>query len=121
MIVTATAPETAERAAFEQSIMIIVGDSATAVQKHGDPIIPTKARVAFGVQFGKDGLMLNTPVSGTATVEIFSTLGQKAVADLQATVNAGANWIPLNGLKSGSYVVRISQGSMTQRFGWNKK
>ena len=122
VIVTATAPETADRAATELSIKIIVGDSAAAVNK-GHAAIPTiaKSTGAFSAQFSSDGILLSTRSAGAASVEIFTTLGQKAVADMQASVNAGSNWIPVNGLKSGRYVVRIRQGSAVQYFDWNKK
>ena len=124
VVVTALAAETSQRAETKVSITIIVGDSATAVQKgnsSAEPIIATKARTSFGAQFVNDGIVLSTPNSGIATVEVFTTLGQKAMADLQASVNAGTTWIPVDGLTSGRYVVRIRQGSAVQYFNWNKQ
>lgn len=120
--VTATAPETADRAATNTTITIIVGDSTVAANK-GNVAIPTIAKKLDGAikaQFRNDGIMLSASRSGNATVEVFSAQGQ-CIRSQEASLNAGANWMPMVGLHSGNYVVRVTQGSVSQMYNWIKK
>lgn len=119
--VTATAPETAERAATELSITIIVGDSATAASKGNVPIpFVAKAAGKFAAQFVNGGMVLKATRSGSATVEVITALGQVAKS-MQVNLAAGHNWIPVAGISTGKYIVRVKQGSSIQSFILEKK
>ena len=119
--VTATAPETAERAATDLSITIIVGDSATAASKGNVPIpFVAKAAGKFSAQFVNGGMVLKATRSGSATVEVITALGQVAKS-MQVNLGAGHNWIPVAGISTGKYIVRVKQGSNIQSFILEKK
>lgn len=119
--VTATAPETAERAATELSITIIVGDSATAASKGNVPIpFVAKAAGKFSAQFVNGGMVLKATRSGSASVEVITSLGQVAKS-MQVNLAAGHNWIPVAGISTGKYIVRVKQGSNIQSFILEKK
>lgn len=119
--VTATAPETAERAATELSITIIVGDSATAASKGNVPIpFVAKAAGKFAAQFVNGGMVLKATRSGSASVEVITSLGQVAKS-MQVNLAAGHNWIPVAGISTGKYIVRVKQGSSIQSFILEKK
>lgn len=119
--VTATAPETAERAATELSITIIVGDSATAASKGNVPIpFVAKAAGKFSAQFVNGGMVLKATRSGSASVEVITSLGQVAKS-MQVNLAAGHNWIPVAGISTGKYIVRVKQGSSIQSFILEKK
>jgi endoglucanase len=119
--VTATAPETAERAATDLSITIIVGDSATAANKGNVPIpFVAKAAGKFSAQFVNGGMVLKATRSGSATVEVITALGQVAKS-MQVNLGAGHNWIPVAGISTGKYIVRVKQGSSIQSFILEKK
>lgn len=119
--VTATAPETAERAATELSITIIVGDSATAASKGNVPIpFVAKAAGKFAAQFVNGGMVLKATRSGSASVEVITSLGQVAKS-MQVNLAAGHNWIPVAGISTGKYIVRVKQGSNIQSFILEKK
>lgn len=117
--VKATAAETETRAALDMTIVVVVGDSVAAVNKGNTPILPTKKEIATA-QFSKGGIVLNAATSGLATVEIFSAMGNVEQA-IQSNLTAGANWIPVSGLRAGHYIVRIKQDSNVQFFTLNKK
>ena len=119
--VTATAPETAERAAFEQTITIIVGDSAAAANR-GNVSIPmmANAKSTLSAQFRKGGMMLKASRKGTASINVVTTLGQ-VEKSLNVELGAGFNWIPMDGVSAGKYIVRVKQGSSTSNFTWEKK
>lgn len=119
--VTATAPETAERAATDLSITIIVGDSATAASKGNVPIpFVAKAAGKFSAQFVNGGMVLKATRSGSASVEVITSLGQVAKS-MQVNLAAGHNWIPVAGISTGKYIVRVKQGSSIQSFILEKK
>jgi endoglucanase len=119
--VTATAPETAERAATDLSITIIVGDSATAASKGNVPIpFVAKAAGKFSAQFINGGMVLKATRSGSASVEVITSLGQVAKS-MQVNLAAGHNWIPVAGISTGKYIVRVKQGSSIQSFILEKK
>lgn len=119
--VTATAPETAERAATDLSITIIVGDSATAASKGNVPIpFVSKAAGKFSAQFVNGGMVLKATRSGSASVEVITSLGQVAKS-MQVNLAAGHNWIPVAGISTGKYIVRVKQGSSIQSFILEKK
>ena len=119
--VTATAPETAERAATDLSITIIVGDSATAASKGNVPIpFVAKAAGKFSAQFVNGGMVLKATRSGSASVEVITSLGQVAKS-MQVNLAAGHNWIPVAGISTGKYIVRVKQGSNIQSFILEKK
>lgn len=119
--VTATAPETAERAATDLSITIIVGDSATAASKGNVPIpFVAKAAGKFSTQFVNGGMVLKATRSGSASVEVITSLGQVAKS-MQVNLAAGHNWIPVAGISTGKYIVRVKQGSNIQSFILEKK
>ena len=119
--VTATAPETAERAATDLSITIIVGDSATAASKGNVPIpFVAKAAGKFSAQFVNGGMVLKATRSGNASVEVITSLGQVAKS-MQVNLAAGHNWIPVAGISTGKYIVRVKQGSSIQSFILEKK
>ena len=119
--VTATAPETAERAATDLSITIIVGDSATAANKGNVPIpFVAKAAGKFSAQFVNGGMVLKATRSGSATVEVITALGQVAKS-MQVNLATGHNWIPVAGISTGKYIVRVKQGSSIQSFILEKK
>ncbi len=117
--ITATAPETDTRQALNQTVTIIVGDSLAAVNS-GNVSIRNQKLATLKAQFSKGGISLNATTSGLATVEIFNAKG-KAVQSIQANINAGANWIPVSGLRAGHYVVRLRQDASVQLYTFEKK
>ncbi len=117
--ITATAPGTESRLPMELTVTVVVGDSLTAVNKGNTPILPSRKEIA-SAQFSKGGIVLNAATSGLATVEIFSAMGN-AEQTIQSNLSAGANWIPVSGLRAGHYIVRIKQDSNVQFFTLNKK
>ena len=120
--VVAKAPESAQRTAFEGTITIIVGDSATAAAKGNvieaiATIVPVKGITA---QFKDNGIILDMQQGGNVTVDIFSALGRTSRNTVQLDAVSGSNWIPVEGLGAGSYMVRVKQGSNIQYFKWNR-
>ena len=112
--VVAHADESAKRAETNLTFTIIVGDSATAANKGNVPI-PTLAKAAgkFSAQFKNNGLLLNAAKSGSASIEVITTLGQMTKS-VKTELGAGQNWIPLTGISAGKYIVRVRQGSEIQ-------
>ena len=112
--IVATAPETEMRAAFEQTIRVIIGDSATAANK-GNVAIPTiaKAQGKFSAQFAHGGLFLDATQGGRTSIDVISVLGQ-VTKTLQANISAGHNWIPMTDMSAGKYIIRVRQGSFSQ-------
>ena len=121
VMVTATAPETADRAALEMTIRIIVGDSATAASK-GNVSIPKIAKAAgkLSAQFRNGGMILKAAQSGSASIEVITSLGQVAQS-MQVNLGAGQNWVPMANISAGKYIVRVRQGSNIQSFILEKK
>ena len=114
VVIRATAAETAERAAVDSSVTIIVGNGGS------HPIMAQKTQAAFKAKFNNEGIMLTTPKAGLASVEIFTALGNVEKSQ-QVMLGAGTNWIPVAGMSAGKYFVRIKQGSNFSSYTWEKK
>ncbi len=121
--ITATAPETDHYEAFEKSITVIVGDSAAAVNKdeyYVTPII-SKADVApFRTQVQNNSLLLQVPQAGLVQWTVFSSLG-KVVASNKEHMSAGSHLISLEQIPTGSYFLKVRQGTNVGSFHWNKR
>ena len=121
--ITATAPETDHYEAFEKSITVIVGDSAAAVNKdeyYATPII-SKADVApFRTQVQNNSLLLQVPQAGLVQWTVFSSLG-KVVASNKEHMSAGSHLISLEQIPTGSYFLKVRQGTNVGSFHWNKR
>jgi endoglucanase len=112
--IRATAPETADRAAVDSTIIITVGNGGNT------PIMVQKPRAAFKAKFSNDGMLLSTPKAGLATIEVFTALGNVEYTQ-KVMLGAGTNVVPMSGISAGKYIVRVRQGSNIQNFLLEKK
>ena len=78
------------------------------------------AKSTLSAQFRKGGMMLKASRKGTASINVVTTLGQ-VEKSLNVELGAGFNWIPMDGVSAGKYIVRVKQGSSTSNFTWEKK
>jgi endoglucanase len=112
--IRATAPETADRAAVDSTIIITVGNGGNT------PIMVQKPHAAFKAKFSNDGMLLSTPNAGLAMVEVFTALGNVEYTK-KVMLGAGTNVVPMSGISAGKYIVRVRQGSNIQNFLLEKK
>ncbi|PWJ68996.1 MULTISPECIES: cellulase family glycosylhydrolase [unclassified Fibrobacter] len=119
--IKATSAGNDEREPLDLTITVVVGDSLAAINSGNVSIRSQKMNAgALKAQFSKGGISLEAMNSGLATVEIFNAKG-KALRSIETNINAGANWIPVSGLRAGHYIVRLSQEANVQLYTLEKK
>lgn len=122
--ITASAPETENWEAFQKSITVIIGDSALASAENKEeyyatPIIASAKIAPFRTEIQHGSLLLQIPQSGWVNWAIYTSAG-KVISKQKQNLSAGTHLISLQNIPTGSYILRVRQGSKQASFHWNK-
>ena len=127
--ITAKGPETDNFYALDQTITVIIGDSASAVnmkeyQEFLDPTISIKPvrKVANTLQASMNGstLQFTTKNTGLVNIDIYDALGA-SVMQKSDIYSAGSHAVDLKNLPNGSYTLVVRQGTHKASIRWTNK
>ena len=127
--ITATGPETDNFYALKQTITVIIGDSASAVnmqeyQEFLNPTIGIKPvrKVANKLQASMNGstLQFTTKNTGLVNIDIYDALGA-SVMQKSDIYSAGSHSVDLKNLPNGFYTLVVRQGSHKASIRWTNK
>ena len=127
--ITATAPESENFSSLEQTITVIIGDSAAAVnmqeyQEFLNPLISIKPvrKIANKLQASMNGTTLHftTKNTGLVNIDIYDVLGA-SVMQKSDIYSAGSHAVDLKNLPNGSYTLVVRQGSHKAAIRWTNK
>ena len=127
--ITATGPETDNFYALKQTITVIIGDSASAVnmkeyQEFLNPFASIKPvrKIANNLQANMNGTMLHftTKNTGLVNIDIYDALGA-SVMQKSDIYSAGSHAVDLKNLPNGSYTLVVRQGNHKASIRWINK
>lgn len=127
--ITAKAPESENYSALEQTITVVIGDSAAAVNKQEyqqflDPFASIKPvrKIANNLQANMNGTTLHftTKNTGLVNIDIYDVLGA-SVMQKSDIYSAGSHAVDLKNLPNGSYTLVVRQGSHKASIRWINK
>ena len=127
--ITATAPESENYSAVEQTVTVVIGDSAAAVnmqeyQEFLNPLISIKPvrKIANKLQASMNGTTLHftTKNTGLVNIDIYDVLGA-SVMQKSDIYSAGSHAVDLKNLPNGSYTLVVRQGSHKAAIRWTNK
>lgn len=106
------------------TVTVIVGDSASAVNKdeYYKTSIPALSTAKSGVQaqFNSKGMLLTSNSRSPLEVSIFSVNGER-VFHKTVNLSLGTRFISLGELKAGNYIANVKQDGTLSVFNWSKQ
>ena len=127
--ITAKGPESDNYYALDQTVTIIIGDSASAVnmqeyQQFLDPLASIKPvrKIANKLQASMNGTTLSftTKNTGLVNIDIYDALGA-SVMQKSDIYSAGSHAVDLKNLPNGYYTLVVRQGSHKASIHWTNK
>lgn len=127
--ITASAPETGNYAATTKTVLFIIGDSASAINKdeyyqYINPSIAIKpvhkAQNNLKASINGSTLQFTTRKTGLVKVDVYDALGV-SVMQKSDVYGAGSHSMNLKALPSGSYTLVVRQGSQKSSLHWTNK
>lgn len=125
--ITASAPESATYQAMSQTITIIIGDANSAENKADFPeqdaatsIFAHTTKSSLCVKSQGSGIVLQVSNSAPVTISVFDLNGKIAFRTTR-NFKAGSNYLPLENLGEGHYMISVKQGSQKATTQWIKK
>lgn len=120
----AYAEETDVLDAISKTVTIIIGDSASAVNKNeyyklSTPVL-VKGVSGVKAQFSNNGVVFSSNSKSPLELSIFNVNGEE-VFHKTLNLSLGSRYVSLTGLKSGSYIASVKQDGGRTVFNWNKK
>ncbi len=122
--VTATAPETETTEAMNISVVVVVGDSTQAVNKDEyyatTPILkPAQKVLPFRAEIQDNGILLQVQKSGLVEWGLYSVSG-KSIHSEKKMYSVGTHLISFETIPTGSYFMKVRQGSKQNVLRWEK-